>query len=154
MERALQDIAPVHCYGCGSLNPHGLQIKSFWAGDEVVCAWRAQPHHIGYPGILYGGILAAIVDCHALWTATAFAYRAAGVEFGGAEGGFGFVTASLKVDYRRPVPVDRPLELRARVTESTGKKSFVACTVICDGATSAEAEVLAVRARMPASPKP
>jgi acyl-coenzyme A thioesterase PaaI-like protein len=153
MQRAFQDIVPVHCYGCGSLNPQGLQIKSFWSGDEVVCAWRAQPHHIGYPGILYGGLIAGLIDCHAMWTAAADAHRRSGIEMGGALR-FPFVTASLKVNYRKPVPIDRPVELRARVTEFAERKSLVSCSVLCDGTLSAEAEVLAVRAQMPPSSKP
>lgn len=143
----------MHCFGCGSLNPHGLQIKSFWSGEEVVCAWRPQPQHHGYPGFLYGGIIAGIVDCHCMWTATAYAFRRAEREMDD-DPGFLYVTASLKVDYRRPVPIDRPVELRARVTEFSERKALVFCTVTCDGALSAEGNVVAVRARMPSSPKP
>lgn len=152
-ERAFQDIVPVHCFGCGSLNPHGLQIKSFWSGDEVVCAWRPQPQHHGYPGVLYGGIIAGIIDCHCMWAATAYAFRRAERAFSD-DPAFLYVTASLKVDYRKPVPVHRPVELRARVTEFTERKALVSCTVSCDGALSAEGSVVAVRARAPASPKP
>ncbi len=39
-QKAFQDYYPEsysHCYGCGRLNPHGLQIKSYWDGDETVC---------------------------------------------------------------------------------------------------------------------
>lgn len=144
MQIAMQDRIKVHCFGCGALNEHGLQIKSFWEGDEVVCSWQPKPHHIGYPGILYGGMIASIVDCHAMWTASAHAYRLAGVEMDGTIR-YPYVTASLKVDYRRPVPIDRPLKLRARVTRFDERKATVTCQVLCDGATSAEAEVLAVR---------
>jgi hypothetical protein len=40
--RALQDVLLVHCYGCGALNAHGLQIKSHWDGDELLCRWQPQ----------------------------------------------------------------------------------------------------------------
>ena len=83
MERALQDILKVHCYGCGALNERGLQIKSFWVGEEVVCAWQPKPHHIGHPGILYGGMIASVVDCHCIWAASAHAHRRAGIEMDG-----------------------------------------------------------------------
>lgn len=140
---AMQDIAPVHCFGCGALNEQGFQIKSFWSGEEVVCAWRAQPFHIGHPGYLYGGILAAVVDCHCIWTASAHAHREAGVEMG-ADVAFKYVTASLKVDYRKPIPIDRPIELRARLAERGERKVRVHCVVLRDGVLSAEAELIAV----------
>jgi len=57
--RALQDVLKVHCFGCGSLNEQGLQIKSHWQGDELVCHWQPLPHHIGHPGIVYGGTIAS-----------------------------------------------------------------------------------------------
>ena len=144
MIRALQDVSPVHCYGCGSLNPHGLQIKSFWAGEDVVCAWRPQPHHIGHPGILYGGLIACVVDCHCIWTASAHAHRAAGLQME-ATPRFKFVTAALKLDYRKPVPIDSAIDLRARVTEPGERKSIVRCTVTSRGMACAEAELVAVR---------
>ena len=145
---AMQDAAPVHCYGCGALNAHGLQIKSFWAGDDVVCAWRPQPHHIGHPGILYGGIIASVVDCHCIWTASAYAHRAAGVEMKDALR-FPYVTAGLTVNYRKPVPIDEAIDLRARVVEFSERKALVQCKVSCRGLVCADAEVVAVR--MPAS---
>ena len=69
--RALQDLLKVECFGCGALNARGLKIKSRWAGDRLVCRWRPEAHHIGYPGFVYGGMVASIVDCHAIWTAMA-----------------------------------------------------------------------------------
>ncbi len=145
MERALQDIIKVHCFGCGALNERGLHIKSRWEGDEVVCRWQPQAHHIGYPGILYGGMIASIVDCHCLWTATAHAYRRAGQEMQEGVFRYSYVTAALKVNYRKPVPIDRPVELRARLAEFAEKKVAVHCDVLSGGALAADAEVLAVR---------
>lgn len=151
MERALQDILEVHCYGCGALNEHGLQIKSFWAGDEVVCAWRPKPHHIGHPGILYGGMIASVVDCHCIWTAWAHAHRQAGIEMD-AMPRFLYVTAALQINYRKPVPIEQPIQLRARVVEYGERKATVKCTVIADGVLCADAELVAVRMRSEATP--
>lgn len=145
MAHAMQDVMPVHCFGCGSLNGQGLQIKSFWSGEDVVCAWRPQPHHIGYPGILYGGMIACVVDCHCLWTATAYAHRAAGVELDGTWR-FPYVTGALTVNYRKPAPIDGAIELRARVAEFGERKALVKCSVTAKGLLCAEAEVVAVRA--------
>lgn len=144
MDRALQDVIQVHCFGCGALNEHGLQIKSFWAGDEVVCAWRPKPYHIGHPGILYGGMIASVVDCHCIWTASAHAYRRAGMEMEN-ELRFRFVTGGLSVNYRKPVPIEHAIELRARVADFSERKTIVKCTVSSRGLACAEAEVVAVR---------
>jgi len=150
MVRAMQDVTPVQCFGCGSLNAQGLQIKSFWSGDEVLCAWRPQPHHIGYPGILYGGMIACVVDCHCTWTAVAHAHRAAGIEMDGTLR-FPYVTGSLTVNYRKPVPIDSAIELRAKIVEFGERKALVKCVVTAQGVTCADADMVAVRARMPGS---
>jgi acyl-coenzyme A thioesterase PaaI-like protein len=144
MFQAFQDRIPVHCFGCGSLNKHGLQIKSFWAGEDVVCAWRPQPHHIGHPGVLYGGMIASVVDCHCIWTASAYAHRTADVEMH-AELRFPYVTGALKVSYRKPVPIDQAIDLRARVVQFAERKAVVKCKVSSQGVVCAEAEVVAVR---------
>jgi len=146
----MQDLIKVYCYGCGSLNERGLQIKSFWAGDEVVCVWRPAPEHIGHPGVLYGGLIASVVDCHCIWTASAHAYRRAGRAMNG-QLDYAFVTAALRIDYRKPVPIDQAVELRARETDFSGRKSIVRCTVTSRGIVCAEAEVVAVLIVAPAT---
>ena len=63
--KAIQDYYPddvAHCYGCGKLNEHGHQIKTFWDGDETVTRFRPQPFHTAIPGFVYGGLLASLVD--------------------------------------------------------------------------------------------
>src|SRR5262245_13179943 len=109
---ALQDALKVHCFGCGALNERGLQIKSHWDGDELVCRWLPNPYHIGHPGIVYGGLIASVVDCHAIWTAMATACRDEGVPLDEASPPpFAFVTGKLSVSYLNPARIDRPLEL-------------------------------------------
>ena len=58
-EHAFQDAYPdelSHCYGCGRLNPDGLQLKSYWDGDETVARFRPRPSHMAIPGYIYGGL--------------------------------------------------------------------------------------------------
>jgi hypothetical protein len=65
-EKAFQDYYPdhmAHCYGCGSMNEHGHQIKSFWDGQESVCHFQPKSFHTAIPGYVYGGLLASLVDC-------------------------------------------------------------------------------------------
>jgi len=142
--RALQDVLKVHCFGCGSLNEHGLQIKSHWQGDELVCRWRPPPHHIGHPGIVYGGTIASIVDCHSIWTALATWCSETGADIAGAPP---FVTGRLSVTYVRPARIEQVLELRARVVDAGERRATVICRVLQDGDVCALAEVDAVRVK-------
>jgi acyl-CoA thioesterase FadM len=141
--RALQDVLKVQCFGCGSLNELGLQIKSHWQGDDLVCRWRPPPHHIGHPGLVYGGTIASVVDCHSIWTALATWCRDTGTDI--AAGAPPFVTGRLSVSYLKPLRIDAELELRARVVDTSARRATVACRVLQDGQECALAEVITVR---------
>jgi acyl-coenzyme A thioesterase PaaI-like protein len=147
-EKAFQDYYPdhlSHCYGCGRLNAHGLQIKSYWDGEETVCKFQPRAYHIAIPGYVYGGLIASIMDCHGTGTAAAAAYRAEGREMD-TEPPLRFLTASLHVDYLRPTPLGVPLEVRAQVKEIKGRKVVVAARLYANGQVCARGEVVAVRA--------
>ena len=145
-DRAFQDQGSVnHCHGCGADNDRGLQIKSFWNGDEAVATWKAQPHHCGgSKEIVNGGIIATLIDCHSLNLAIAHAYRMEG-RFIGSTPRIGYVTANLNVSYLKPTPMDRPLELRARVAKIEGRKAWVTCTLSVGGQICATGDVLGIR---------
>jgi acyl-coenzyme A thioesterase PaaI-like protein len=132
------------CYGCGRLNTHGLQIKSYWDGDESVCTFRPEPHHTAIAGYVYGGLIASVIDCHGTGTAAAAAFRAAGRPMG-TDPDFRFVTGSLHVDYLRPTPIDAPMELRGKVEEIKGRKVVVSVTLRSKGDICAQGKVVAVQ---------
>jgi acyl-coenzyme A thioesterase PaaI-like protein len=144
--RAFQDaLDQNYCWGCGIANPHGLHIKSSWDGDEAVCLWQPAAEYMAGPrGVLNGGIIATVVDCHSICTAVADAYRGEGRRLG-SEPLIWFVTGSLAVSYRRPAPLDRPLRVSARITGRTGRKTVVAATVAAGADECATGEVVAVR---------
>jgi acyl-coenzyme A thioesterase PaaI-like protein len=144
---AFQDLYPdelSYCYGCGRLNEHGLQIKSYWDGDETVATFNPKPYHIAIPGYVYGGLIASLIDCHGTGTAAAAAYRNAGREMG-TDPPFRFVTASLQVDFVRPTPLGVPLEIRGVVKEIKGRKIVVDVTVSANGDLCAKGRVVAVQ---------
>lgn len=145
MPTAIQDAIPHnHCWGCGPLNPAGLQIKSYPEGDETVCRFQPSPVHMAGPThVVNGGIIAAVIDCHTVCTAIADAYRAAGRPLG-SEPLLWAVTASLKIDYVAPAPIGEVMELRARIRERSGRKRIIACTLRSGGRDCARAEVLAI----------
>jgi len=149
-EKAVQDYYPddiAVCYGCGKLNEHGHQIKSYWEGEETVCRFRPQPYHTAFPGYVYGGLIASLIDCHATGTAASANYREGGKSLGGGTLQR-FVTVSLHVDYVAPTPIDATLELRGRVKESKGRKMVIAVSLSAEGKETARGEVVALQ--MPA----
>ena len=133
-----------HCYGCGRLNEHGLQLESYWDDGEAVAIFHPKPYHTAIPGYVYGGLLASIIDCHSTGTAAAAAYLKEGREMG-TDPPLRFVTASLQVDYLRPTPLGVPLEVRAKVKEVKGRKVVVNATVSAEGEVCAQGQVVAVR---------
>lgn len=144
---AFQDSYPEetkHCYGCGARNEHGYRLRSFREGADSVCRFTPEPFHTSLPGFVYGGLIASLVDCHGTGSAAEAAYRAAGRPLG-SEPPFRFVTASLRVDFRRPTPLGVELLLRARALEVRERKVRIAVTVEAGGLVTAEGEVLAVR---------
>jgi len=144
---AFQDFYPEnvsHCYGCGRLNKRGLRIRTHWEGEESVTRFRPRPEHTAIPGFVYGGLLAALVDCHGTGTAAAAMYQKDGRSMDSLPA-YRFVTASLHVDYLAPTPLDAELEIRGRVKEIKGKRVVVEATVSAKGRITARGEVVAVQ---------
>lgn len=132
--RAFQDamgaIGFQHCWGCGQANEHGLRLRSMWSeedSDEAVCVWQPEPYHVAAPGVVSGGILATLIDCHSAATAVADAARREDVALGAPNTPI-YVTATLEVAYLKPTPSAGPLTLRARVTEAAPRRTTVACS--------------------------
>ena len=146
-EKAFQDYYPdewSYCYGCGRLNEQGLQIKSYWDGDETVCHFQPRPQHTAVPGYVYGGLIASLIDCHSTGTAAAAVYRHQQRSFDSLPP-LRFLTAALHVDYLRPTPIDTILEVRGRVKEIKGRKVVVETTLSAKGEICARGEVIAVQ---------
>jgi len=120
------------CFGCGPTNTQGLRIKSFEAGDELVCEWTPQKHHEAYPGILSGGICGTLLDCHSNMAA-AHCLRTEGE----IDGPLFTVTAEFHVKLLRPTPIDGPVTIRARVVESSGRKVLVDASLEANGSVTA-----------------
>lgn len=146
-EQSFQDYYPEefsHCYGCGTQNTHGLHIRSFWEGDEAVATFVPEEYHMAFPGYVYGGLIASVIDCHCVGTAAAAAYKAEGRELG-SQPAFRYVTGSLHVDYLKPTPLGPPIVLRAKIVEIKGRKTTIETTLEVDGEVTARGKVVAVR---------
>jgi len=143
---AFQDLIPENfCYGCGPGNPVGLRIRSIWAGNEALCVFQPAAYHAAGPRhILNGGIIATLIDCHAVCTAIAHAYRAENRAIG-SDPAIWYATASLAVRYLRPTPIDRLVAVRARVVETRLRRTTLACALSADDVECVQADVVAVR---------
>ena len=145
---AFQDLyleARADCWGCGRNNPDGLYIKSHWEGDEAVAQFSPKPEHMGHKGVLNGGIIATLVDCHCIGLAMADGHKREGREIG-TEPLITYVTGSLKVDYLKPTPLNgHPVELRAKIEKVDARKTWMTCTLSAGGEVTARGEVLGVR---------
>ena len=120
------------CFGCGPRNPQGLHVRSFVEGDEVVAEWAPGPHHESFPGMLNGGIIGALLDCHSNWAA---AYHL--MQKGGLPAPPCTVTADYAVRLRRPAPSAGPVSLRAHVVESRDDRAVVEATLEAGGTVCA-----------------
>ena len=110
------------CFGCGPKNEKGLRIRSFpdANGVDVVAEWQAEAYHESFTGMLSGGIIGTLLDCHCNWTAARHLMRKAGVDHPPCT-----VTADYSIRLLRPTPTDQSVELRARVVESKEDRAIV-----------------------------
>jgi acyl-coenzyme A thioesterase PaaI-like protein len=131
--RALQDeFAPAGiCFGCGPANDKGLRIKSFAEGDLVVAEFTPEPWHHAFPGMLNGGIIGTLLDCHSNWAACWHLMQKAGASAPPCT-----VTADFHVKLRRPTPMG-PVRLTARVAESTADRAVIEAELLAGGEVTA-----------------
>lgn len=134
MSESLQDrYAPENrCFGCGPANEKGLRIKSRAEGDEVVLDWTPEPHHEAFTGVVNGGIVGVLFDCHSNWTAAWHLMRKRG-----ADAPPPTVTAEFHVKLRYPTPSTGPVHLRARVVDSTEDRATVEASLEAGGRITA-----------------
>jgi acyl-coenzyme A thioesterase PaaI-like protein len=116
------------CFGCGPANPKGLHIRSFLEGGELVARFRPEPHHAAFEGVLNGGIIGTLLDCHCNWAAAHELMMAAGENEIPPT-----VTADYAIALKRPTPVDAELILRARPVSLEGPRCVVEGTLEAHG---------------------
>lgn len=134
MARSLQETyAPRNkCFGCGPANDRGLRLASYVQGEELVATFRPEEHHQAFEGMLNGGIVGALLDCHSNWTAAWTLMRQSGADTPPCT-----VTAEFHVKLRAPTPLDEVLELRARPIAIDASKVSVAAELSVGGRVTA-----------------
>jgi acyl-coenzyme A thioesterase PaaI-like protein len=142
----VQDFYPddfAHCFGCGRLNPAGHHLRTLVERDDTVSRFTPSTHDMALPGFVYGGLLASLLDCHGMATASAAALREAGLEVG-SDPSPRYVTAMLHVDFVRPTPLGGELMIWGRVEEFTTRKVRVSAWVVSGADTTVRASIVAV----------
>jgi acyl-coenzyme A thioesterase PaaI-like protein len=120
------------CFGCGPANPAGLHVGSHEFDGELVAVWQARPEHEAFDGVLNGGIIGTLLDCHANWTAAIHFMHERD-----ADRPPGCVTAEYAVRLSRPTPSVAPVVLRAHVVDASADRATVDATLEADGRVTA-----------------
>jgi len=121
-----------HCFGCGPANPKGLRIRSFEDGDILRAEWTPEPHHEAFDGMLNGGIIGTLMDCHSNWAAALHLMKEKGLQSPPCT-----VTAEFHVKLQKVTPSGGPVRLAARVVESEGDRATVVAELEAAGRTTA-----------------
>jgi len=128
--KSLQErYAPANsCWGCGPANAEGLRIRSFPKGEEVVAEWKPEPKYEAFPGVLNGGIIGTLLDCHCNWTAAYHLMTRARTDHPPCT-----VTAEYAIKLLQPTPTNAPVSLSARIVDLTNNRATVAGTLRAAG---------------------
>lgn len=96
------EFAPHHCFACGTLNTHGLQLELHAASDRCWVELTLADRFEGWEGVAHGGIVCTLLDEVMAWAVV--------------DHDIWGVTARMNVDFRKPVPIGRPIRAEGRVT--------------------------------------
>lgn len=133
------------CFGCGTENEDGLHIESYWQENETICIWQPKSRYrSGNPKILNGGIIASLIDCHSINTAISQAYKDEKRE-PGSNPIINYVTGQLSVSYKKPIPIEKTLRIKAKILRIDGRKTWLESAIDYDDNICAEGKILAVR---------
>ena len=100
------------CFGCGPANENGLKIDSYKYKEGLRTEFLPKPEHQAFPGIINGGIIGTLLDCHGNWTAAMAMMDTKGDSHPSCT-----VTANYSVKLLRPTPLDETLVITSEVVE-------------------------------------
>jgi acyl-coenzyme A thioesterase PaaI-like protein len=112
------------CWGCGPANAEGLRIRSFPKDGEVVAEWKPEKKYEAFPGVLNGGVIGTLLDCHCNWAAAYHLMKRAGADHPPCT-----VTAEYAIKLLRPTPTNGPLSLSAMIVDLSENRATVEGTL-------------------------
>lgn len=146
--QALQELWPLNtCYGCGPSNHDGMHLKSYWSADQnyVSGIYRGEAkYNSGFPGIMFGGTVASLIDCQSIWTAIVFAHQAENRPIE-ATSGIVYVTKQITVNYIKGTPLEEPIYLKSWIEGNIEKELTVICELGPKDKLTATGKTIAVR---------
>jgi acyl-coenzyme A thioesterase PaaI-like protein len=116
------------CWGCGPANAEGLRIRSFPQDGEVVAEWKAEKKYEAFPGVLNGGVIGTLLDCHCNWAAAYHLMKLAGADRPPCT-----VTAEYAIKLLRPTPTNGSLSLSAKIVDLSENRATVEGTLSAAG---------------------
>lgn len=130
LNEALQEKYAPHsiCFGCGPSNSHGLHVKSHVRGDNIVADWAPKTFHEAFPGVLNGGIIGCLLDCHSNWAAAWYIMKKSNLDHPPCT-----VTAEYTIKLLRPTPTNCSLHLNAQLIEVIRDKAIIEATLTGEG---------------------
>ena len=115
------------CFGCGPTNKNGLQIKSYRSDHGLDLWFETKPEHQAFPGVINGGIIGSLFDCHGNWAAAV-----ALLDTGDYKSIPSTVTASYSVELIRPTPFGVPLYIQATIKSQSTDKAEIEMELYAD----------------------
>src|SRR5437899_10578512 len=116
------------CWGCGPANQDGLHIRSFAKNGEVVAEWQPEKKYEAIDGVLNGGVIGTLLDCHCHWTSAYHLLKRAKADRHPCT-----VTAEYAIKMSRPTPTKDSVFLSARVVDLTDDRAVVEGTLSAGG---------------------
>ncbi len=124
------------CFGCGPANHQGLQIKSLPVDENSTEAtFQPADFHQAFPGMINGGIIGTLLDCHSNWTAAWHLMNRNSLAEPPCT-----VTASFSVKLLRPTPSGSLLKMTAQVKVSTHDRATISSELIANDKVCATCE--------------
>jgi uncharacterized protein (TIGR00369 family) len=96
-------LEPHNCFACGTLNTHGLHLALHAGDDRCWTDVTLDPRFEGWEGMAHGGIICTILDEVMAWALV--------------DHDLWGVTARMTVEFKKPVPIGRPIHGEGRVVE-------------------------------------
>lgn len=118
MEKSLQETFAPHnaCFGCGPSNAKGLGLKSYVKDGYTFATFKPEKHHEAFEGVLCGGIIGTLMDCHCNWAAAYYLMKDKECDHPPCT-----VTADYAIKLLRPTPTDEPVQLKAKLVSIKGE---------------------------------
>lgn len=125
------------CFGCGPANQQGLHINSFVEGDRLIAEFQPLPQHQAFAGVVSGGIVGTLMDCHCNWMACWSLMQAQQLDTPPCT-----VTANYHIKLNRPTPSTTTLRLEAWLIDCDSSKARTAGQIIANDTITASCEGL------------